>query len=64
MQTPAGELGRSVEAIMARLKPHLKEDDSGTAVHYNRAYEAVTFELERFQVRLTAYNVAIRGNGP
>lgn len=61
MQTPAGEIGQATERIMARLKPHLKEDDSGSPVHYNRTYEAVAAELERFRNNVTAYNAAIRG---
>ena len=56
MEGPGGELGHAVEAIMAKIRVHLKEDESGSPVHYNRTYEAVLFELERFQVRVTATN--------
>lgn len=61
MQTPGGETGRAVERIMAAIRPHIRPDDSGSAIHYNRTYEAVTAELERFKVQITAYNAAVRG---
>ena len=60
MEGATGELGYTVEAIMAKIRPHLKDDDTGSPVHYNRTYEAVWFEVERFQVRLTAHNAALR----
>jgi hypothetical protein len=61
MEGPGGELGAAVERIMAKIRVHLKEDDGGSAVHYNRTYEAVTFELQRFQVNVTARNAELRG---
>lgn len=63
MEGATGDLGHTVEAIMAKIRPHLKEDDKGSPVHYNRAYEAVWFELERFKIRLTARNADLRGGG-
>lgn len=63
MEGPGGDLGATVERIMAKVRVHLKDDDSGSAVHYNRTYEAIWFELERFGIRLTALNAARRGDG-
>lgn len=54
MQGPIGELGAAVERLMATIRPHLKEDDSGSPVHYNRTFEAVAAELERFKVQVVA----------
>lgn len=47
MQGPGGAVGAAVERLMARIRPHLRPDDSGSPIHYNRTYEAVVDELTR-----------------
>lgn len=47
MQGPGGATGAAVERLMARIRPHLQPDDSGSPVHYNRTYEAVADEMTR-----------------
>lgn len=60
MEGPGGELGAAVERIMAKIRVHLKDDPDSPGFHYNRTYEAVTFELQRFQVFVTARNAELR----
>lgn len=58
---PGGEVGRATERIMAAIRPHLKEDASGSPVHYNRTFEAVAAELEIFKTRIVADGARLRG---
>lgn len=60
MQGPTGDVGVAVERIMSRIRIHLQPDDPGSALHYNRTFEAVADELERFKILLTTYRAALR----
>lgn len=53
METPNNEAGRLTERIMAKLDAHIKRDEANPAAHYNRAYEAIYYELSRVHIEPT-----------
>lgn len=61
MEGPGGELGTAVERIMAKIRVHLKDDEPGHPIHYNRTYEAVLAELQRFRVLAIDEDLKARG---